>query len=214
MDLNKVGLHIHEIRNQFSYIEGNVGILNQALEKSNSLGAFMALQGIFTGASFVSRMLWAPRKKGKARAEELRKFLGIPEDHPLNNRDIQTLFDYNDEKTEEWVKATKGKYILMDYIGDVAESKHKDVMIEHIYRSFDVKSKIYVYRGVGFHMENVMTAMREISDVVNKAHYHLFPDQWKDVEQKPGERAPDAAEAPKAEEKPKAKAKPKAKKKD
>ncbi len=209
MDLNKVGLHIHEIRNQFSYIEGNVGILNQALEKNNSLGAFMALQSIFVSASFVSRMLWAPRKKGKARAEELRKFLGIPEDHPLNNKDIQTLFDFSDEKTEEWVKATKGKYILMDYIGDLAASKHKDVQIEHIYRSFDVKSKIYVYRGVGFHMENVMTAMRGISDAVNKAHYHLFPDQWKDVDQKPGEPAPASADATPAEEKPKEKPKTK-----
>jgi hypothetical protein len=113
MDLSRIGLHIYEIRNQFTYIEGNVGILNQALEKGNNAGAFMALQSIFISASQVSRMLWAPRKVGKARSDELRKFLGIPDEHPLNNKDLQTLFDFSDEKTEEWIKNSKGKYILV-----------------------------------------------------------------------------------------------------
>lgn len=201
MDLNKIGLHIHEIRNQFSYIEGNVSILNQSLENNNNSGVFMALQSIFVSAAQISRILWAPRKKGKARSEELRKFLGVPEDHPLNNKDIQTLFDFSDEKIEEWVKASKGKYILFDFIGDLGASPHKEVAMEHIFRSFDLKGKIYVYRGVGFQMENVMTAMRGISDVINEAHYRLFPDHWKDVEQKPGEGSASTADTPKAEKK-------------
>lgn len=215
MDLNRIGLHIYEIRNQFTYIEGNVGILNQALEKGNNAGAFMALQSIFVSASQVSRMLWAPRKVGKARSEELRKFLGIPNEHPLNNKDIQTLFDFSDEKIEEWVKNSKGKYILADYIGDLAASEHKDVMMEHILRSFDLKSKVFVYRGVGFQMENLMTAMRGISDAVNKAHAHLFPDHWKDAEEKnkdAEEKSKTADKKPKAKKKPASK--PKSKKKD
>lgn len=183
MDLNKIGLHIHEIRNQFTYIEGNVGILNQALEKNNSVGVFMSLQSIFVSLMQVSRILWAPRKKGKARSEAIRKFLGIPEEHPLNNKDIQTLFDFCDEANEEWTKKTAGKHILYDYIGDLGSSQHKDVEIEHIFRSFDTKSKIYVYRGVGFHMENVMASLQGTSEAVNKAHYHLFPDQWIDTEE-------------------------------
>ena len=181
MDLNKVGLHIHEIRNQFTYVEIGVGLLNQSLEKGSVPGVFFALQSIFQSASQVSRTLLAPRKKGRSRSEELRKFLGIPDDHPLNNKDIQTLFDFCDEANEEWIKSTAGKYILMDYVGDLAASTHKDVEIENIFRSFDSKGKIYVYRGVGFHLENVMTTLKGISDAVNKAHYHLFPDQWVDA---------------------------------
>ncbi len=200
MDLNKIGLNIHEIRNQFTYIEGNVGILNQALENNSSQGVFMALQSIFVSAMQISRTLWAPRKKGKARAAELRKFLGIPEEHSLNNKEIQTLFDFCDEANEEWIKNTAGKYILFDYIGDLAASKHKDTPIENIFRSFDTKGKIYVYRGVGFQMDAVMTSLRGISDAVNKAHYHLFPDQW--VEPKEG------ADNNKKEEKPKEKKEP------
>ncbi|MCC3861433.1 hypothetical protein [Pseudemcibacter aquimaris] len=178
MDLNKVGLHIHELRNQFNYVEIGVGLLNQSLEKGSTPGVFFALQSIFHAAGQVSRTLWAPRKKGRARAEALRKFMGIPDEHPLNNKDLQTLFDFSDEANEEWVKKTVGKYILMDYVGDLGSSQHKDVEIENIFRSFDTKGKIYVYRGVGFNMENVMKTLKPVSDAVNKAHYHLFPDQW------------------------------------
>jgi hypothetical protein len=178
MDLNKLGLHIHEIRNQFTYVEIGVGLLNQSLEKGNVPGVFYALQSIFQSASQVSRTLWAPRKKGRSRSDEIRKFLGIPDDHPLNNKDIQTLFDFSDEANEEWIKKTAGKYILMDYVGDLGASDHKDVEIENVFRSFDTKGKIYVYRGVGFQLENVMTTLKSISDAVNKAHYHLFPEQW------------------------------------
>ncbi|MDG1857536.1 MAG: hypothetical protein P8I94_00450 [Emcibacteraceae bacterium] len=181
MDLNKVGLHINELRNQFSYIEIGVGLFNQSLEKNSVTGAFFALQSIFESASHVSKTLWAPRKKGRARSEALRKFLGAPDDHPLNNKDIQSLFDYSDEANEQWIKDTTGKYILMDYIGDLAESPHKDVEIANIFRSFDTKGKIYVYRGVGFHMENVMLSLKTLSDAVNKAHYHIFPDQWNEA---------------------------------
>ncbi|MBT6135532.1 MAG: hypothetical protein HN583_10365 [Kordiimonadaceae bacterium] len=189
MDLNKIGLHIHEIRNQFTYIEGNVEILNQSLKKNNSVGTFMSLQSIFSALMQVSRILWAPRKKGKARSEAIRKFLGIPEEHPLNNKDIQNLFDFCDEANEEWVKKTAGKHILYDFIGDLGESQHKDVEIENIFRSFDTKGKIYVYRGVGFHMDAVMASLQGTSEAVNKAHYHLFPDQWTDIDEK-GDKKP------------------------
>lgn len=181
MDLNKVGLHINELRNQFSYIEIGVGLLNQSLEKNSVTGVFYALQSIFGAASQVSKTLWAPRKKGRARSEAIRKFLGVPDEHAINNKDLQTLFDFSDEANEKWIKTTSGKYILMDYIGDLGESQHKDVEIESIFRSFDTKGKIYVYRGVGYHMENVMLSLKTLSDAVNKAHYHLFPDQWKEA---------------------------------
>lgn len=203
MDLNKIGLHIHEIRNQLTYIEGNVGILNQSLEKNSSVGVFMSLQSIFVSLMQVSRILWAPRKKGKARSDAIRKFLGIPDEHPLNNKDIQTLFDFCDEANEEWVKKTAGKYILYDFIGDLGDSQHKDIDIEYIFRSFDTKGKIYVYRGVGFHMDNVMASLQGISEAANKAHYHLFPDQWAD----PEENKDAAKDAPKKESKKKSKKK-------
>lgn len=188
MDLNMLGLHIHEIRNQFTYIEGNVSILNQSMENDARMGVFLSLQGIMHSASQISRLLWAPRKSGKARSEELRKFLGLPEDHPLNNADIKGLFDNCDEANEEWVKKTKGKYILYDFIGDLAASPHKDVEIGNIFRSFDIKSKIYVYRGKGFNMDALLTVLKDVSDGINKAHYHLFPDQWKETKDGPKQK--------------------------
>lgn len=84
---------------------------------------------------------------------------------------------------------TAGKHILYDFIGDLGESQHKDVEIENIFRSFDTKGKIYVYRGVGFHMDAVMASLQGTSEAVNKAHYHLFPDQWTDIDEK-GDKKP------------------------
>jgi hypothetical protein len=200
MYLNILGLHIHEIRNQCTYIEGNIKILNQSLETEARFGAFLALQGIMNSAMQISRLIWSPRKKGKVRSEELRKLMGIPEKHPLNNSDLQTVFEYCDETNEDGVKNTKGQYILYDFIGDLGKSKHKDVKIENIFRSFDLASKIYVYKGIGFNMDAMLAAIASITDTVNKAHYHLFPDQWTDVDKdgKPtgNKNAPDMKKAP------------------
>ncbi len=207
-----LGLHIHEIRNQFTYIEGNVSILNKALENDARSGVFLTLQGILQSTTQISRLLWAPRKNGKARAEQLRKFLGLPDDHPLNNNDVQTLFDNVDEANEEWVKKTKGKYILYDFIGDLGQSPHKDVEIDNIFRSFDTESKTYVYRGKGFNMEALLVALKDVSDCINKAHYHLFPDQWKDPDEKDDTQQEAQVSNP-AKKKPAAKKKPTAKKK-
>ena len=104
------------------------------------------------------------------------------------------------ETNDDWVKNTKGQYILYDFIGDLGKSKHKDVKIENIFRSFDLASKIYVYKGIGFNMGAMLAAIASITDTVNKAHYHLFPDQWTDVDKdgKPtgNKNAPDMKKAP------------------
>ena len=113
MDINILGLHIHEIRNQCTYIEGNIKILNKSLETEARFGAFLALQGIMNSAMQISRLIWSPRKKGKVRSEELRKLMGIPEKHPLNNSDLQTVFEYCVETNDDWVKNTKGQYIFI-----------------------------------------------------------------------------------------------------
>ena len=120
-----LGLHIHEIRNQFTYIEGNVSILNKALENDARSGVFLTLQGILQSTTQISRLLWAPRKNGKARAEQLRKFLGLPDDHPLNNNDVQTLFDNVDEANEEWVKKQKENIFFMISLATLVKAPTK-----------------------------------------------------------------------------------------
>ncbi|WP_138379150.1 hypothetical protein [Luteithermobacter gelatinilyticus] len=182
MDMNIVGMHIHELRNQCRYIEANVGVLNQSLEKQAPVGVFFALQGLMTAANQLARILWSPRKKGRDRAARLREILGLPEKHPLNNENILSLWDFSDEANDQWITQSKGEYILYDFIGDIANSPHKDVEMKNIFRAFDVTTKIYTFRGVGYNMEALLKAIADVSNRVNQIHVRLFPDQWKQVD--------------------------------
>ncbi|WP_321397403.1 hypothetical protein [Emcibacter sp.] len=183
MDMNVVGMHIHELRNQCRFIEANVGVLNQSLEKQAPVGIFFALQGIMTSANQLARILWTPRKGGKERATKLREMLGLTEKHPLNNESILAIWDYSDEANDRWIAQSKDEYILYDFIGDIANSQHKDVEMKNIFRAFDINSKIYTFRGVGYNMDALLKAIGDVSNRVNQIHVRMFPDQWKQADE-------------------------------
>jgi len=185
MDMNIVGLHIHELRNQCRFIEASVDILNQSMEKQASIGVFFALQNILLGTNNISRTLWTPRKKGKTRAADLRQTLELPEKYPLNNDSILSLTDHADEANDQWISQSKNQYILFDFIGDIENSPHKDVETKNIYRAFDVSTKIYTYLGVSFNLDALLKALSDVSNRVNQIHMRLYPDQWKEEEAKP-----------------------------
>ncbi len=202
MDMNVIGLHIHELRNQSRFIEASVDILNQSMEKQAPMGVFFALQNIMLGTNQISRLLWTPRKKGRERAASLRKILELPEKYPLNNENILSLADHADEANDQWINQSKDQYILYDFIGNIATSQHKDVETKNIFRAFDSNTKIYTYLGTSFNLEALLKALADVSNRVNQIHIRLYPDQWKEVEEEKTE--------PVAEEKPaKKKAAPK-----
>ncbi len=202
MDMNVIGLHIHELRNQSRFIEASVDILNQSMEKQAPMGVFFALQNIMLGTNQIARLLWTPRKKGKERAAALRQLLELPEKYPLNNENILSLADHADEANDQWINQSKDQYILYDFIGNIATSQHKDVETKNIFRAFDSSTKIYTYLGTSFNLEALLKALADVSNRVNQIHVRLYPDQWKEVEEEKTE--------PVAEEKPvKKKAAPK-----
>lgn len=201
MDMNVIGLHIHELRNQCRFIEASVDILNQSMEKQASVGVFFALQNIMLGTNQISRMLWTPRKKGKERATSLRQILELPEKYPLNNDNILSLVDHADEASDQWISQSKDQYILYDFIGDIATSAHKEVETKNIFRAFDTNTRIYTFLGTSFNLEALLKALADVSTRVNQIHIRLYPDQWKEAEEEKSE--------PVAEEKPAKKAAPK-----
>jgi len=193
MDMNVIGLHIHELRNQCRFIEASVDILNQSMEKQASVGVFFGLQNIMLGTNHISRMIWTPRKKGKNRAEALRKVLELPEKYPLNNDNILSLVDHADETNDQWISQSKDQYILYDFIGDISASQHKDVETKNIFRAFDPNTKIYTYLGTGYNLDALLKALADVSNRTSQIHMRLYPDQWKETpatepvkEEKPG----------------------------
>lgn len=201
MDMNVIGLHIHELRNQCRFVEASVDILNQSLENSASVGVFFGLQNIMLGTNQISRLLWTPRKKGKERAANLRELLDLPEKYPLNNDGILSLTDHADEANDQWIAQSKDQYILFDFIGDISGSDHKDVEVKNIFRAFDTNTKIYTFLGTSFNLEALLKAIAEVTNRVNQIHVRLYPDQWKDVTDETGpakeEKKPAKKAAPK-----------------
>ncbi len=181
MDMNVIGLHIHELRNQCRFIEASVDILNQAMEKQAAIGVFFGLQNIMLGTNQIARLLWSPRKKGKERAAALRQLLELPEKYPLNNDSILSLTDHADEANDHWISQSKDQYILYDFIGAIAESRHKDVETKNIFRAFDPGTKIYSFRGVSYNLDALLKAVSDVSNRVNQIHMRMYPDQWKEV---------------------------------
>ncbi len=196
MDMNVIGLHIHELRNQCRFIEASVDILNQSMEKQASVGVFFGLQNIMLGTNNISRTLWTPRKKGKERAASLRKTLDLPEKYPLNNDSILSLVDHADEANDQWINQSKDQYILYDFIGDISKSQHKDVESKNIFRAFDTATKIYTYLGTSFNLDALLKALADVNNRVNQVHMRLYPDQWKE-EPAPKEKAKEKPDAKK-----------------
>ncbi|MCF8473069.1 MAG: hypothetical protein K9G26_00115 [Emcibacter sp.] len=202
MDMNVIGLHIHELRNQCRFIEASVDILNQSLEGKAPIGAFFALQNIILGTNHIARTIWSPRKKGKDRSKALQKLLELPEKYPLNNENILSLTDHSDESNDQWIAQSKGQYILYDFIGNIADSQHKEVATKNIYRAFDTLTKIYTFRGISYNLEALLKALSDVSNRVNQIHMRLYPDQWKTEQSKTAKEAPAEKEPPAAKEAP------------
>ncbi len=210
MDMNNVGLHIHELRNQTRFIEASVNILNQSMENQASVGVFFALQNIMLGTNNIARTLWCPRKKGKERSALLRETLGLQDKYPLNNDSILSLVDHADETTDQWINQSKDQYILFDFIGSIANSQHKEVETKNIFRAFDTDTKVFTYLGTSFNLEALLKALSDVSNRVNRIHMQLFPDQWKQEEEaRAAAEAEAEAEAKKVETAKKAPAKKK-----
>lgn len=205
MDANTFALYIHELRNQCMYTEAALGLFNQAMEKQSKTGAFFAAQSFLTSASQVARLLWPGRAKAKRRGETLRAALGLPEKFPLNDDRLRSLWDYGDEKTDDWIQGSKEQVIAFDFLGPKSALGEKQPEDRHIYRLFDPETSHLYYRGEVFNLQEIASQVAAVAAQINKAHDQLFPKQQAEGENAEGdakaEAAPKAANDA-AEEKP------------
>lgn len=194
MDANTFALYIHELRNQCMYSEAALNLFNQSMEKKMKTGAFFAAQSFLTSASNVARLLWPARAKAKRRGETLRAALGLPEKFPLADDRLLKLWDYADEKTDDWIQASRDQVIAFDFLGPKSALGEKQPEDKHIYRLYDPETSHLYYRGEVFNLQEIASQIAGVSAQINKAHDQLFP-------KKEGEEGdqPDALEAAEAE---------------
>jgi hypothetical protein len=200
MDANTFSLYIHELRNQCMYSEAALGLFNQGLEKQSSTAVFFAVQTFMTSTSNISRLLWPNRLKAKRRGEELRKTLGLPADFPLGSDRLHNFWEMGDERTDDWIKNSRGHVIAFDFLGPKNAIGNRQPKDEHIYRLYDPESKTFIYRGELFNLQDLAGMVALVAERVNAAHDQLFPKAKQAPAPSPQatEPAAETTEAPKA----------------
>ncbi len=184
MDTNRFVIYLHEIHSQCLFTRAALAIFNQALEQKEANGALFAGQAALTSASQVASLLWPPRARARRRGEILREKLGLPERHALGDRRFVELWDHADEKFDEWVKKTHGQQVLFDFVGPAQALNIPDLKDEGIYRLYDTRTKIFVFRGVGYNMQNLARAIEEIGRRAQTLLRQIFPGRYEEEARK------------------------------
>ena len=177
MDINRFVIYMHEIRSQCLFTRAAFQIFNQALQEKQWNGALFAAQAALTSAAQVAALLWPPRARARRRGEILREKLGLPESHALGDRRFVELWDHADEKFDDWLKRTQGEQVLFDFVGPARALNIPGLKDEGIYRLYDTETKIFVFRGVGYNMQNLAKAIEEIGRRAEYLLNQIIPPQ-------------------------------------
>ncbi len=179
MDQNTLAIYIHELRNQCIHAQASFNLFNQAIQSQQGQAILYSGQMILVPASQISSLLWPTRARARGRGEALRKVLQLGDKHPLNDRRLSEIWERADEKTEEWINATRGKQVAFDFIGDPAKLGDGTTTSDCVYRGFNPESHVYTYRGVGFNLPAVAKAISDVGNRVNAVYRQMFPEQAK-----------------------------------
>lgn len=205
MDQNTLAIYIHELRNQCMHSQASFDIFSQALNNQQGPGILYGGQMILLPASHIASMIWPTRARSRKRGEALRKALQLGDKHALNDRRLSEIWDRLDEKTDEWVAATKGEQVVFDFVGDPASLGEQAPKDECVYRGYNPATHIYTFRGVSYNLPAVAKAINDVAARVDAVFRQLFPEQAKaeDAQRQTAIEAQRAAqEAAEAEAKP------------
>ena len=193
MDNSTLAIFIHELRNQCLYTEISFNVFNSSFEQKNPTGIFFSSQSTLLAASQIACILWPTSSRSRKRGEALRGLLNLDEKHPLNNNQVKGLWDKGDEKLEKWISGTKGLNVVFDHLGPIDQIDANNFSEKNIYRLYDTKTSVYLYRGNGYNMQAIANAIADIYTRVTAVHQKMFPDHYKKVEEQKLEAANEKA---------------------
>ncbi len=176
MDTNTLAIYIHELRNQCLHTEASFNLFNQAMNSQAGPGVLFASQMILVPASQLAALLWPTRARSRGRGEALRKVLQLQEKHALNDRRLAELWERTDQKTEEWVGATRGQQVVFDFVGDLKTLGDGNTPENCIYRAYSTDTRVFYYQGVGYNLQAIADAISDVAGRVNGVYRQLFPD--------------------------------------
>ena len=99
----------------------------------------------------LSRFFWPSPRAGKVaeyRGQQLCKIYGVPDDSPLNNRDLRNHLEHLDEKIDQWLAFDPVGPILPGAIFD--SYTICDEGFGHAFKIIDIENEVYVVMGNKF----------------------------------------------------------------
>ncbi len=132
---------------------------------------------VFSGN--VSKLLWPPNAKYKARGNQLRESLGVEDDNALNDRKLRNCFEHFDEHLEEWLKRNEGKTLVDHCIG--SRGMLSSVEPQLFRRFFEPDTLSMIFIGEEFPLMPLQAALwtviKRANALVEQYHssWHLRP---------------------------------------
>jgi len=174
MDVNTFVIYLHELRNQCVYTQASLVMFNQSLEQNATSAVLASGQAALTAASQAASILWPPRARARRRGQVMREKLQLPDNHAMADRRFVELWERADEKLDDWVKNTKNQRVLFDFVGSPSSIQIPDLKEEGVYRMYDTDNKVFVFRGIGYNMANLSTAIGEIGRRADSLHTQIM----------------------------------------
>ncbi len=174
MDLNSFIIYLHELRNQCLYTQAAFSVFNQSLEQKTTNGVLFAGQAVLTSASQVAAILWPSRARARRRGEVLREKLGLPAEHGMADRRFVELWERADEKLDDFIKETKGERVLFDFVGSARTLNLPGLKEDGVFRMYDTDNRIFIFRGIGYDLNNLAKAIAEIGRRADLLHRQIM----------------------------------------
>ena len=179
MDSTTASIYVHELRNQCGYVQASLEMFNQAMEKGAIIGILYSAQNMLMHSAMVARTLFPVRHRSAKHAEALREMLQIDDKHPLNNKQLQKVWDFPEDRMEDWIEGSRDRFILMDYVGPfgmVDDKKVEDMRASDVFRQVDPETLNFVFRGDVFALQGIAHAVADINERVKQIHKAMFPE--------------------------------------
>lgn len=178
-------IYLGEIYVQCDYALRAVKVFNAALERQDIAELFRAAHSFLTHVSNVSRLLWPPWEREKAkwektkrRGEELRNILGLPDDHLLKDRKLRDHLEHYDTRLDAWADSSPHRIYVDRVVGPRGIVGGDAVQDSDIMRHFDPTTLKFIFRGEEFEFQPIATAIEQVAAKAKAAAEHEREQQW------------------------------------
>lgn len=163
-------IYLDEICLQCDYALRAVSNFNAALQQEDAQELFRAAHSFLTHVSNVSRLLWPPWEREKAKWEkakcrgvELRNILGLPDDHLLKNRKLRNHLEHYDTRLDAWADSSPHRIYVDRIVGPRSMIGGDAIHDSDIMRHFDPATLKFIFRGEEFQLQPIATAIERVA---------------------------------------------------